>query len=282
MAATPWPRLWRPQSVAFVLTVAVAVAAGSRAQPPATVAEAESSLQAEADRLIAKSLSSIKASAKSALRARQSQLQDEVYAAQLEQKDIMKDINGPSKASLDQAKEAMASAKSEAAMRAKAAAANAARAVEAEAEQLHTNLIHKAAALQSEGEIKKAQALWAQNESHVAVSQAQQWRSQWPKNEAQNALQSSAVATQLSTMMFNMAKDTVQRDDLINQVAIQTMGVITQASDHAGRAAAIALQAVDQAAQNSLRLQTIQAIVQRAQESTSAATMAAGAQAMRQ
>lgn len=253
---------------ALLALAAAATAEALRAPHPA-IAQAEEQLNAEMDKLLKASTEKIEASASKALKGQEAEIDKEFFGSKSEHKDALKGISEPSVAALADVKDLMAQAKAEAAMRGRSAAVNAARAEEARSEQLYLDLKKKAHTLETDGEMRRAQAISAQRETEHAIAEAKKWRDQWPKDKADDALRSSKLAQQYGTVALSAAQEATKSETLINEVGMQTLKVLTEVQDHATRASAVALRAIDQATQNAMRLKTIKGIVDSAQKQAS-------------
>merc|ERR1719277_1467845 len=106
-----------------------------------------------------------------------------------------------------------------------------------------------------------SEAMEASAATEAAEVAATGWRAKWPRHELQSAIELAEAANATAPQMRGLAASATRVAALVDDVAADTRAIIEEALQRARNADVLARSAVDQAAQNSLKLAAIRELV---------------------
>jgi len=266
----------RPALTSLLLLLAfwpssAALAAPTTTTPNAAIAQLFANLRGSAEAEVKKGTEAMQASAKEVLQKFEGDIEERAAEVEMQHKAAMKDINGPAEVALGQVKRTLDAARLKAADVAKGAALSTVAVVQRDAEREVTSLAGWAKQLQDEAQQRKAEAKTSAVDTKAAVAEARNRRAQWPRDEIQRSIDVAKEAGARAPEMHGFASDAEALDAELDNEAMRTLGVVQEAVRHTQNAAVTARTAVDQAAQNAVKLKTIRELINGAAAATTAA-----------
>lgn len=188
-------------------------------------------------------------------------LKKQVTAAEATRVGTLADINLDGEALLRRARAALDDARQASANQARESAAAVAVSVQTSAEQEASRLANMAEDLKAEARQRESEATQAADSTHQAAAAAQGWRRRWPRAEIQNALDLASMANKSAPKMRDLSASSESLAKLVDGAAAHTLTVLNETMQHARNANLLARTAVDQAAQNALKLKAIRQVI---------------------
>lgn len=264
--------------VAAIATMAHAAASpATMAAPPvlgAGVLQVLARLRGSAEALVKEETVLLDGSEKKYLNDAEATMQADSAAAKRQNTVAVQQITMSAEASLAEMKSMLATFRRDAVRNGRRAAISEARTAEREAIAKAAAWSADASKFVAEAERRRQEANTAFNTSLAAMAAVETWRSKWPLEEINRGIASSQAANASASEMHVIAVAVERTDAAADDEALKTMATVREAVEVAQRAALIAREAVDQAAQNSAKLQTIRALVARSESADAAADRA--------
>jgi len=265
--------------VAAIATMAHAAAspATMAAAPPvlgAGVLQVLARLRGSAEALVKEETVLLDGSEKKYLNDAEATMQADSAAAKRQNTVAVQQITMSAEASLAEMKSMLATFRRDAVRNGRRAAISEARTAEREAIAKAAAWSADASKFVAEAERRRQEANTAFNTSLAAMAAVETWRSKWPLEEINRGIASSQAANASASEMHVIAVAVERTDAAADDEALKTMATVREAVEVAQRAALIAREAVDQAAQNSAKLQTIRALVARSESADATADRA--------
>mmetsp|Transcript_18187 Transcript_18187/g.45346 ORF Transcript_18187/g.45346 Transcript_18187/m.45346 type:complete len:316 (-) Transcript_18187:14-961(-) len=255
----------RPRIVALVALLLAACSAGAEgatvAAPNAALSEVFSKLRGSTEAEVKDSAVTVEGSAQEILQDFKAHVQERVSEVEREHKSALDDINGPAEASLRQVKHTLNMARLKAADQARDVVKNTVASVQRAAEKEAALLTRRARELQAEAQQRKAEANHSAVATQAAVAGVSSWVAQWPRAEINSSIGVANAASARASQMHGFAANATALDAQIDAEAMETLHIVQEAVLHSQRAAVDARTAVDQAAQNAIKLKTLRELI---------------------
>lgn len=241
----------------------------------AQVPEVEKELHAAATSATQEQVTAMQVAAANLTAISGGELASQVVSAKSTRQQKLDNINLAAEMSLRTAKSALEDARRAGADKARATAAMQAAVVQRAAEQDIFSLMNMAKQLEVEAQQRTSDAMEASSATDAAAIAAAGWRNKWPSAELQSAIQLSEAANGTAVRMRDLAASAERVAALVDDAAEGTRGIVEETLRRARNADVLARTAVDQAAQNSLKLKAIRNLVVETEDSAMAVPNAA-------